>query len=386
MVLTIERVLLVDVLPAILLFTAVVLIAKPLGVSLGSFAAGRGVQPSIRSGISLAQIGELSFVIAGIGVASGIARPSLLAIAVGVTCLTTLTSSVMIGRSEQIAQRIATSIPDRLGTFLSFYESWLGKLRSREATAWRRVRRPVFILIADAVAIVAIVIGGAQVHALPKPLIVLFVVLAMSPFAASLARRVAQVARLLSQIVIPAPGSHVHPAAAAVDLPLDLGASPRRALKMMLELAIAGVIAIPSIAATQPFIGTTGLVVITIVIALIAITYRSIVDFDQHVRAGSELILELLHQPQPEPLGHVETMLPGFSGLTSVTVGGSWAGRSLAELDLRARTGATVLAIARGEGGFATPEPTEPLRAGDVLALFGSEDAIAAARSALTSG
>ena len=383
---TIEPVQLVDELPAILLFTAVVLIAKPLGVSLGSFAAGRGVQPSIRSGISLAQIGELSFVIAGIGVASGVARPSLLAIAVGVTCLTTLTSSVMIGRSEQIAQRIATSIPDRLGTFLSFYESWLGKLRSREATAWRRVRRPVFILIADAVAIVAIVIGGAQVHAVPKPLIVLFVILAMSPFAASLARRVAQVARLLSQIVIPAPASHVHPAAAAIDLPLDLGASPRRALKMMLELAIAGVIAIPSIAATQPFIGTTGLVVITIVIALIAITYRSIVDFDQHVRAGSELILELLHQPQPEPLGHVETMLPGFSGLTSITVGGSCAGRSLAELDLRARTGATVLAIARGEGGFATPEPTEPLRAGDVLALFGSDEAIAAARSALAGG
>jgi CPA2 family monovalent cation:H+ antiporter-2 len=175
------------------------------------------------------------------------------------------------------------------------------------------------------------------------------------------------------------------PAAAAVDLPLDLGASPRRALKMMLELAIAGVVAIPSIAATQPFIGTTGLIVITVVIALIAITYRSIVDFDEHVRAGSELILELLHQPQPEPLGHVETMLPGFSGLTSITVGASCAGRSLAELDLRARTGATVLAIARGEGGFATPQPTEPLHAGDVLALFGSDEAIAAARSALSS-
>ena len=81
-------------------------------------------------------------------------------------------------------------------------------------------------------------------------------------------------------------------------------------------------------------------------------------------------------------------MLPGFGGLVSVTLDANApaVGRSLAELNLRARTGATVLAIARGDGGFATPEPNEPLRVGDVIALAGSEDAIASARAAVTSG
>jgi K+:H+ antiporter len=125
------------------------------------------------------------------------------------------------------------------------------------------------------------------------------------------------------------------------------------------------------------------------VIVLLTITYRSIVDFNQHVRAGSELILELLHQPeQQQPLAQIETMLPGFGGLVSLTLDerAPAVGKSLAELNLRARTGATVLAISRGEGGFATPEPHEPLRAGDILALAGSDDAIASARQAVTSG
>jgi CPA2 family monovalent cation:H+ antiporter-2 len=59
-------------------------------------------------------------------------------------------------------------------------------------------------------------------------------------------------------------------------------------------------------------------------------------------------------------------------------------GRSLAELNLRGATGATVLAIARGEEGILVPTAQEVLRAGDVLALAGTHDAIDAARELLT--
>jgi monovalent cation:H+ antiporter-2, CPA2 family len=126
---------------------------------------------------------------------------------------------------------------------------------------------------------------------------------------------------------------------------------------------------------------------------LIAVTYRSIMDFTQHVRAGSELILELMHHPPDaehveQPFEKIEAVLPGFGGLVSVTLGAqsSAIGKSLAELNLRAKTGATVLAISRGEGGFATPTPTEPLNAGDVLALTGSDEALAAARQLVGEG
>jgi CPA2 family monovalent cation:H+ antiporter-2 len=387
---TIEPAQLAAEVPTILIFTLVVLIMKPVGVALASFATGRGMEPSIRAGVSLAQNGELSFVIAGIGVAAGLARPSLLAIAVGVTCATTLTSSVMIRSSAPIARSIARRLPAPIAAFISFYESWLGRLRSRESAAWRRVRRPVFITIFDVAAVIAIVIGGALVGGdgaralgvdgvLADVVVVAVVIALTAPFGFSLVRRVVQIARLLALIVIPMPADG-----------LDLGQSPRRALTLTFEVGLAALIAVAMIAAVQPFVGRGAVLVGGIVIVLVTIAYRSIVDFNQHVRAGSELILELLHQPegQQQPLEQIENVLPGFGGLVSVKLDtpSHAIGKSLAELNLRARTGATVLAISRGEGGFATPEPHEPLRAGDVLALAGSDEAIASARTVVTNG
>lgn len=409
---------LVDELPTIGIFTLIVLLAKPLGVALGTFAAGRGIQPAIRAGVSLSQIGEFSFVIAGIGVSSGVVRPSLLAIAVGVTCITTLTSAISIRRSEPIARWIAGRLPARIATFVSFYEGWLDRLRSREKTAWHRVKRPVIVLAFDSAAVVAVVIGGSVFgprlasaagleDTVAKVVVVVATIAAAAPFGLGAIRRVVQTARLLAFIVIPA---QVHPAAPTSDvLPtpadpialqvqpdvvlahMDLGRAPRRALTLMLELVIAAVVSVPVIATVQPFTGTAALVVGAVIVFIGAIAYRSIVDFTQHVRAGSELILELI-QTQPsgqhaEPIGtQLESVLPGFGGLVSVTVEPNTAavGRSLAQLDLRARTGATVLAIGRGgSAGFATPTPNEPLAAGDVLALTGSDEALAAAKQAL---
>ncbi len=380
---TIDPAELLSELPTIAAFTAVVLVVKPLAVAAGGFATGRGLQPAIRAGVSLAQVGELSFVIATLGVTSGATRPSLLAIAVGVACATTLTSALTIRGSEAIARAVGAGLPDRIATFASFYEAWVGRLRARRDTAWQRVRRPAIVLAVDASAVVAIVIGGAvgadrirDELALEgragDALLLAVVVAAAAPFALGVLRRVVQIARTLAVMVIPA--------GAAV----DLGLAPRRALTLTLELALAVVLATAMIAAIQPFVGAGALLVGGGLLVLVAVTYRAIVDFGKHVRAGSELILELLHHPpeQRPPMAELEVILPGFGGLVSLTLQGGWpaVGRSLAELDLRARTGASVLAIARGEGGFASPTPTEPLRAGDVLALTGSDDALAAAR------
>jgi K+/H+ antiporter YhaU regulatory subunit KhtT len=95
---------------------------------------------------------------------------------------------------------------------------------------------------------------------------------------------------------------------------------------------------------------------------------------------------ELLARPSAEPpLAQIATILPGFAGTATFTVraGSEAVGRSLAELDLRARTGATVLAILRGGEGLATPSPNDALQLDDVLVLAGSAEAITAVRSLL---
>jgi CPA2 family monovalent cation:H+ antiporter-2 len=55
----------------------------------------------------------------------------------------------------------------------------------------------------------------------------------------------------------------------------------------------------------------------------------------------------------------------------------------LSQLNLRGVTGASVLAIQRGDEGVLVPTATDVLRVGDVLALTGTHAAIDAARALL---
>lgn len=83
-------------------------------------------------------------------------------------------------------------------------------------------------------------------------------------------------------------------------------------------------------------------------------------------------------------------MLPGLGALVPVRVGAASAaaGRTLAELNLRGRTGASAVALRRGEGDEHIVFPTAKvvLHEGDLLALSGSQDAIAEAKRLLESG
>ncbi|MBA3465322.1 MAG: cation:proton antiporter [Deltaproteobacteria bacterium] len=383
----------------ILLFTAVVLLVKPVGVTIGVFFGGHGVRPAVRAGISLAQIGEFSFVIASLGAGSGAARPSLLAIAVGVACLTTIISGFAIARSEKISGSVARWLPGRVGMFESFYESWLDKLRSRPVTPWRRLRKSVVVLIVDTGVLIAIIIAASTLapekaaeyglQGLPATIAVIAAAsLVCAPFAVSLVRRVNSIARTLAAEVIPTRESSPSLPAGTNTVSLDLGRAPRRSLMVAFEVGIGLLVAVPLVAATQPFVPGGPLVILIVVVGLVLLAQRALRDFDGHVRAGSELILELMKQPTPE-LDQLPSMLPGFEGLVTIKIGpeSPAVGRSLAQLDLRAKTGATVLAVSRtgGSSGIATPSPTEPLAAGDLLAMAGSEEAIAGARRLLSS-
>jgi len=356
--------------PRIAVLAVVVLVCKPVGAGLGVFLGGNGVRGAVRAGLSLAQIGEFSFVIAGV---SGNAR--VMAIAVGVACVTTATAPFLIRRSEPIAERLAGELPGGLATFVSFYESWLGRLRARPTSWWRRQRRNLRVVAFDASVIVVVVIAGATWVRAPGGIAaavqIAVVAVVAAPFALSLFRRSALIARQLAAEVIPAGGK------------VDLGRAPRRALALTFEVAIVMAVLMPIVAIVQSFVpGSFALLLIVALVMAIAMR-RSIADFQGHLRASGEVITEMMVEGA---FAQLPAVLPGFGDTERVMIGAGAAcvGKSLAELDLRAQTGATVLAIVRGEKGMAPPPPDAPLAAGDVLALAGSPDAIAAARARLS--
>lgn len=67
----------------------------------------------------------------------------------------------------------------------------------------------------------------------------------------------------------------------------------------------------------------------------------------------------------------------GDVAIAEVEAPEAFAGRTLAELELRTRFGVSVLSIRRGETTDANPAPDAPVESGDVLVLLGHEEAIA---------
>src|SRR5690606_9344814 len=148
------------------------------------------------------------------------------------------------------------------------------------------------------------------------------------------------------------------------------------------------------LALTQPVIGgayAPAAFALLLVILSVAF-WRGAADLHEHVQAGAQMIVEALitqartgsapgqaqRAPTETGLEMVHKLLPGLGEPTAVKLDerSPAIGKSLAELNLRGVTGATVLAMTRGETGLHVPSAKEPLQVGDVLTLAGSHDAI----------
>ncbi|HEV8508976.1 MAG TPA: TrkA C-terminal domain-containing protein, partial [Gemmatimonadales bacterium] len=175
----------------------------------------------------------------------------------------------------------------------------------------------------------------------------------------------------------------------------DLDAAPRRTLRVTLQLGIALVAGTVVVAMTQIFLPSySGPLVLFLVLAGFGLAiWRSVRDLEGHVRAGAQAVVAALGRyaragspaPGNEALADVHRLLPGLGEPAAIRIRptSTAVGQSLAELNLRGRSGATVLAISRDGESIVVPAAGERLKSGDVLALAGTQDAIAAAKELL---
>jgi CPA2 family monovalent cation:H+ antiporter-2 len=385
----------------VLAFTLAVIIGNVVVVSISSFLTGYSPRTSVQAGMSLAQIGEFSFIIAGVGLATGATRPFLYPVAVAVSAVTTLTTPWLIRAAGPTAAWVDRMLPHRMQTLTALYGSWMERMRSSPAATQghSRTRRLLQVLLIDAVLIAAVVIGAAvempravsmlgDALGLPATdarwLVIAIAVVIGVPLLYALLRTARLLAIELALKSLPA----------AEVGKVDFAAAPRGALVVMLQIAIVAVIGIPIIAITQPFLPAFRLALVLVLVLLVlgVALWQSAANLQGHARAGGEIIATALSQQMSGSTGSadlevgmskIRTVLPGLGEPESVSVpiGSIVAGRSLADVDLRGLTGATVLAILRAGEPIIAPTGKEVIRVGDVLAVAGSHEAIVGARS-----
>jgi CPA2 family monovalent cation:H+ antiporter-2 len=388
--------------PVVLAFLLAVIVGKIVSVTIGAFLMGQSVQTSVKTGMSLAQIGEFSFIIAGVGVASGATHQLLYSVAVAVSGITTLFTPWLIRASPNAAAWVDRKLPHRLQTFAALYASWLEQLGSHAADSEHaRFRGAIRWLIVDTIVVAAIIIGASiemdrvvdfaesrlniSEHTI-RVTVVAGAALLTAPFWFGMVRVARYLGFELATRVFP-PADREH---------TDLAAAPRRLLVVTLQLAIVLLLGVPLVAITQPFLPPfRGAAVLLLVLLLLAAAFwRGAANLQGHARAGAQALADaLLRQTRAgrqdgtaQSLEDANRILAGLGSPVAVEIrpNNPLVGQSLAEIKLRGLTGATVLAIQRRDVSVVVPAGHERLQAGDVLALAGTHDAVEAARELLT--
>ncbi len=105
----------------ILLLSAVVIVGKTVAVTIGAVLSGQTLKSSLQTGMSIAQIGEFSFIIATVGMSLKVVSAQLYPLAVAVCVVTAFTTPYMIKVSDSVYKMLEKVVPAQVIAALDRY-------------------------------------------------------------------------------------------------------------------------------------------------------------------------------------------------------------------------------------------------------------------------
>jgi CPA2 family monovalent cation:H+ antiporter-2 len=375
----------------ILVITFAVVAGQIFCGALGTFVSGHNSRTAMRVGMGLAQIGEFSFIIASLGVTLNVTSNFLYPIAVAVSVITTLLTPYLLKNTDRLVNWFDRVAPRALLAYLDVYTRWVGQFgASRERSmAAKLTRRWLWQVALNAALIGAVFIAAAFVS-----------------------ERSPQWVRNLGLT-----GGRLRPAlwfaAMALSLPSFIATFRKlQALGMLtaeakVTQAAAGerTSAIRGVVAQMiPFTGMIllGLYVLVLSSALLpswqtlltlllllgimtGLFWRSFIKI--YARAQVALKETLAEPPvsrTEEPARPLSSLLrEAHLEAVAIKPASLAAGKLIRELQLRTRTGGSIVAIERAGTSIVNPGPDEELQPSDRVLLLGSRSQLDQARAVL---
>jgi len=152
-------------LPAALV-ALVVIIGKTTICSLGIYLVGHDARTALRSGLSMAQIGEFSFVIAALGVSLHATSDFVYPIAVAVSVICMFGSPYLVRSSGALIGALRRVVPQPVRVLAANYTGWLENLRpvSDNAIIAAMFRRLLWHISVNILLVVTLFMLGAYVN------------------------------------------------------------------------------------------------------------------------------------------------------------------------------------------------------------------------------
>jgi len=370
---------------------------RSLITSFANFSTGAPGRTALLAGLALTPLGEFSFIIAQVGEQQGVTGKFLFPVAICASAITTLTAPYLVRGSDRLVGSFERLAPRPLTTFLELYSRWVGRLRSpsRAGSLWRFVRKPMFLIVIEGAVITALFVMAAFAVGLVKrqfPNRVLFdaevevcvwlaVLLLTLPAFLALWRNLEVVALLLAESAVP-----------SLTKIATLNFNPQRLLKNVFLLIAAVLLGLWVIALSSSFLPPWPLLIVLAAIAVLIARrqWHSMVLLHSRVEGAVREVFAELPPAKPTQQAEVASLIRekyawDFEMAEMVLPKESVAaGRTIRDLQLRTRTGASIVGIERQGFHIVNPNPGVPLFPGDGLLLVGEPSQIERAKVILS--
>ena len=375
----------------ILVITLAVIVGKVLTCSFGAFMGGNDTRTSLRVGMGLAQIGEFSFIIASLGVTLKVTSSFLYPIAVAVSVITTLLTPYLIKSADGLVGWFDRKAPQPLVNSLQLYTRWVGQIGSRQTPnmAAQLMRRWILQMILNAALIAAVFIAAAFIGKRPptwmlnlnlgdqwlKAALWLTAVIFSMPMFVATARKLQALGLLLAE-------TKVSQAAAG-----NRTEAIRSVVATLVPIAGTVTLGLFVLVLSSTLLPPLNVLIVLLVISgfIAWLMWRSFIK----VYAKAQIALQETFAQAPAPR-HDTAQIAKPSLLRDadletviLTAGSPAIGKLIRELELRTRTGASIVAIERGGVNNVNPSPDEELQVNDQVLLLGSAAQLEKARKHL---
>lgn len=369
---------LVKYLVPILIIAATVIIFKSSAATLGFVLSGKNLKTSVQSGFCFCQIGEFSFIIAGLGLSFGVINPDLYPIIVSVSIITTFVTPYMIKGANPVFAKIEPRLPQKLKDALERYAN--SAKQTNQTVSVRLFLKKQFssILLYGAINAAIcllsftllkpflnkIIVDAAGAPAFWGNLVGMLVTLAiMLPFIWAIAVRNVNRERIRMLL-----DSKEY--SQAVVIPVLL-------LRYFLALFFIGIVIGSYIHLAVGF-----LVILAIFIVMIVLFSKKTINFYQRIE---NQFISNFNSRQAQQSFKIPTLLENnfYLERIPVTQYSPFAGRALMNTNFREDYGINVVSVERAGHVYDLPRKEMLILPGDRLSVMGSEEQIAHLRSVL---
>lgn len=383
----------------VLLATGVVLLGKFATTTTGALLTGQDAPTAFRVGAGMAQTGEFAFIIAALGMSLHATGQQVYQVGVATAVLTIVISPYFIrwmdSRAEQLAERRDVR---RWMAMFQLYSEWVARIRQkRQPSAVRAIiRRSIWMTIVNTLLIAALL--GAAGYAAQREIPGIPDHLRRPGLYRAVLWLLAMVLAMPLYLVTFRKFNALGMVLAEVGLPMGISGAWARHMRTFIAHVVtlaggAALMVMTFILSASMLPSRETLLLLTAVVVAVAMWGRrrlsrvyqkaqfaldAVLQGDEHPPgAGPEAAGD---PPAPGTLAQLRLATVALAASTTV------ASRTLRDLQLRSRTGVSVVGIEREGQQMVNPDPAFPLQPGDRLVMLGNPEQVRAAEALLEGG